>query len=89
MKVVKSYNAENLFISKFNNSIKKLQQLSNSIGNKSNLASPMSEFLGILTIAVLLWYGGYMVLVEKWKEYLSNILIKLLFNRSLTLFFQR
>ena len=65
MKVVKSYNAENLFISKFNTSVKKLQQLSNSIGNKSNLASPMSEFLGILTIAVLLWYGGYMVLVDK------------------------
>ena len=65
MKVVKSYNSENLFISKFNSSIKKLQQLSNSIGNKSNLASPMSEFLGILTIAVLLYYGGYMVLVDK------------------------
>ena len=68
MKVVKSYNAENLFISKFNTSVKKLQQLSNSIGNKSNLASPMSEFLGILTIAVLLWYGGYMVLVDKSLE---------------------
>ena len=68
MKVVKSYNAENLFITKFNNSITKLQQLSNSIGNKSNLASPMSEFLGILTIAVLLWYGGYMVLVDKSLE---------------------
>ena len=65
MKVVKSYNAENLFIEKFNTSVKKLQQLSNSIGNKSNLASPMSEFLGILTIAVLLYYGGYMVLVDK------------------------
>ena len=65
MKVVKSYNSENLFISKFNSSITKLQQLSNSIGNKSNLASPMSEFLGILTIAVLLYYGGYMVLVDK------------------------
>ena len=68
MKVVKSYNAENLFISKFNSSVKKLQELSNSIGNKSNLASPMSEFLGILTIAVLLWYGGYMVLVDKSLE---------------------
>ena len=65
MKVVKSYNAENLFVSKFNSSVKKLQQLSNSIGNKSNLASPMSEFLGILTIAVLLYYGGYMVLVDE------------------------
>ena len=65
MKVVKSYNAENLFVSKFNASVNKLQQLSNSIGNKSNLASPMSEFLGILTIAVLLYYGGYMVLVDE------------------------
>ncbi|MES2410202.1 MAG: ABC transporter ATP-binding protein [Bacteroidota bacterium] len=68
MKVVKSYNAENLFVSKFNASVQKLQQLSNSIGNKSNLASPMSEFLGILTIAVLLYYGGYMVLVDKSLE---------------------
>ena len=65
MKVVKSYNAENLLISKFNTSVKKLQLLTNSIANKSNLASPMSEFLGILTIAVLLYYGGYMVLVDK------------------------
>ena len=65
LKVVKSYNAENLLIEKFNASVKKLQQLANSIGNKSNLASPMSEFLGILTIAVLLYYGGYMVIVDK------------------------
>jgi subfamily B ATP-binding cassette protein MsbA len=65
LKVVKSYNAENLLIEKFNASVKKLQQLANSIGNKSNLATPMSEFLGILTIAVLLYYGGYMVIVDK------------------------
>jgi subfamily B ATP-binding cassette protein MsbA len=29
------------------------------------LASPTSEFLGIVTIAALLWYGGSMVLIEK------------------------
>lgn len=64
LKVVKSYNAEDSFIKKFITSITRVQHLNNSIGNKTNLASPMSEFLGILTIAVLLWYGGYMVLVE-------------------------
>lgn len=64
LKVVKSYNAEDNFTTKFINSITRVQNLNNSIGNKTNLASPMSEFLGILTIAVLLWYGGYMVLVE-------------------------
>jgi subfamily B ATP-binding cassette protein MsbA len=65
MKVVKSYNAENSFKHKFNESVLRLLNLSNSIGRKNNLASPMSEFMGIVVIAVLLWYGGNMVLVEK------------------------
>ncbi|WP_310556369.1 ABC transporter ATP-binding protein [Flavobacterium sp.] len=64
MKVVKSYNAEGRFSKKFSSSIDRLVKLSNSIGNKNNLASPLSEFLGIVTIAVLLWYGGNMVLVD-------------------------
>jgi subfamily B ATP-binding cassette protein MsbA len=33
--------------------------------NRQNLASPTSEFLGIVVIAILLWYGGQMVLVDK------------------------
>jgi subfamily B ATP-binding cassette protein MsbA len=65
LKVVKSYNAENNFKQKFNGSISRLLKLSNSIGKKNNLASPMSEFMGIIVIAILLWYGGNMVLVEK------------------------
>ena len=65
LKVVKSYNAEDSFTKKFNDSINRLQQLSNSIGNKNNLASPMSEFLGIVTIATLLWFGAQMVVGEQ------------------------
>lgn len=65
LKVVKGFNSENIFISKFNNSLGRLLRLSNSIGNKNNLASPLSEFLGIITIATLLWYGGQLVIVEK------------------------
>lgn len=65
LKVVKSYNAENTFKNRFNDSINRLLKLSNSIGNKNNLASPLSEFMGITTIAILLWYGGNLVLVEK------------------------
>lgn len=68
MKVVKSYNAENSFKAKFNDSVMRLLKLSNSIGKKNNLASPMSEFMGIVVIAVLLWYGGNMVLVEKFAN---------------------
>lgn len=65
LKVVKSYNAESSFKSKFNSSVVRMQNLANSIGRKNNLASPMSEFMGIVVIAILLWYGGNMVLVEK------------------------
>ncbi|UPT71432.1 MAG: ABC transporter ATP-binding protein/permease [Flavobacterium sp. JAD_PAG50586_2] len=65
LKVVKGYNAEASFTKKFNESINRLLSLSNSIGNKNNLASPMSEFLGIVTIAVLLWFGAQLVVEEK------------------------
>lgn len=65
IKVVKSYNAENNFKAKFEDSVHRILKLSNKIGLKNNLASPLSEFLGIIVIAILLWYGGNMVLVGK------------------------
>ncbi|MFK7114738.1 ABC transporter ATP-binding protein [Flavobacterium oreochromis] len=65
LKVVKGFNAETLFIQKFNDSVNRVLKLSNSIANKNNLSSPMSEFFGIVTIATLLWYGGHLVLIEK------------------------
>lgn len=65
LKVVKSYNSENYFNAVFQNSTTRFYNLSNAIGNRQNLASPVSEFMGIFVIAVLLWYGGNMVLVEK------------------------
>lgn len=65
LKVVKGYNAENFFSATFNGSINRLYKLTNSIGKKNNLASPMSEFLGIVVISILLFYGGNLVLVDK------------------------
>ncbi len=65
LKVVKGYNAEGHFNSVFQKSTARFFRLSNSIGNRQNLASPMSEFMGIMVIAILLWYGGQMVLIEE------------------------
>ena len=65
LKVIKSYNAEGIFKTMFGDSINRLFVFSNVIGNKNNLASPLSEFMGIVTIATLLWYGGNLVLVDK------------------------
>lgn len=65
LKVIKSYNAEPNFKGKFLDSVTRLLNLSNSIGSKNNLATPLSEFLGVTTIATLLFYGGNLVLVDK------------------------
>lgn len=65
LKVVKGYNSETYFNRIFQESTNRFFDLSNKIGNRQNLASPMSEFMGIMVIAILLWYGGQMVLIEQ------------------------
>lgn len=65
LKVIKGFNAENRFNEKFQESTNRFFHFSNTLLNRQNLASPSSEFLGIVTIAALLWYGGSMVLIEK------------------------
>lgn len=64
LKVVKSFTAEKYFSQKFEGSTGRYNTLANKIMNRQALASPLSEFLGITVIAMLLWYGGQMVLVE-------------------------
>lgn len=64
LKVIKGFNSENYFNKRFRDSTKRFYNLSNKILNRQNLASPASEFLGIIVIAILLWYGGHMVLIE-------------------------
>lgn len=64
LRVIKAFTAENRFISVFRASTERFFRFSNSLLNRQNLASPTGEFLGILVIGVLLWFGGRMVLVE-------------------------
>lgn len=65
LKVIKGFNGESIFGNKFYQSTNRFYKFSNSLLNRQNLAGPTSEFLGISVIAVLLWYGGQMVLNEK------------------------
>lgn len=64
LKVIKSYNSEGSFARKFQDSTNRFFKFSNSLLNRTNLAKPTSEFLGIGVIGVLLWFGGKMVLVD-------------------------
>ena len=65
IKIIKAFNAENAFVKKFKHSTDRFFDFSNKLLNRQNLASPISEFLGIVVISVLLWYGGKMVLIDQ------------------------
>jgi len=65
LKIIKGFTAETIFGNKFNESTSRFYKFSNSLLNRQNLASPASEFLGITVIAILLWYGGKMVLIDQ------------------------
>ena len=65
LRIIKGFNAEGKFNEKFQESTSRFNKFSNSLLNRTNLAKPTSEFLGIAVIAVLLWYGGTLVLIEK------------------------
>ncbi len=64
LRIIKGFNAEDKFNERFQESTTRFNKFSNSLLNRTNLAKPTSEFLGIAVIAVLLWYGGSMVLSE-------------------------
>lgn len=65
IKIIKAFNGQNTFIKKFKYSTQRFFDFSNKLLNRQNLASPVSEFLGIIVISVLLWYGGKMVLIDQ------------------------
>ena len=62
--VIKAFVSETFFTNKFLDSNSKFFKYSNSLVNRQNIAAPLSEFLGILVIGVLLWYGGKLVLID-------------------------
>ncbi len=64
LKIIKGFNAEKVFSKKFEDSTENFYHFSNKLLNRQNLASPTSEFLGIGVIAILLWYGGRLVLID-------------------------
>lgn len=65
LRIIKSFNAQEMFIKRFTDSTQRFNSYANNLSYRQNLASPISEFLGILVIGILLWYGGTMVLVDK------------------------
>jgi subfamily B ATP-binding cassette protein MsbA len=73
LRVIKAFNSESRFYKTFTTSTNRFFNFSNKLLNRQNLASPTGEFLGIMVIGVLLWFGGKMVLVDKTLDAASFI----------------
>lgn len=65
MKTLKAFNAEEKFKSKYNTLNQSQYHLSLKALRKRDLASPLSEFLGLGIVVLILFTGGYWVLVKK------------------------
>lgn len=62
IKVIQSYASENFMIKKFRELNSRFSKNSKTLFGKRELASPISEILGILLFLGLVMYGGYLVL---------------------------
>ena len=62
LRIIKAFNAEGKVKLKFHDENQKFYHLSNAVARRQALAHPMSEFLGTAAIALVLWFGGSLIL---------------------------
>lgn len=80
LRVIKAFNVENILRAKFNKVNYDLVYTKNKISFKRDMASPMSEFLGVSIFCAILYFGGRLVLG-------SNIMEASAFITYLALFY--
>ena len=62
LRIIKAFNAEEKVMNRFGAENEKYRNLSRRMNRRYELAHPMSEFLGTATIAIVLWFGGTLIL---------------------------
>ncbi|MCO5935619.1 ABC transporter ATP-binding protein/permease [Mucilaginibacter sp. RB4R14] len=62
IKIIKAFNATGFIKNRFDSENKKYSDITKSMARRQQLASPVSEFLGICMVAGIVLYGGNLVL---------------------------
>lgn len=65
IRIIKAFNAQTFVRKKFDEQNSKYRSVLKSMWNKRELASPVSEFLGVAVVVMVLLYGGQLVLENK------------------------
>ncbi len=62
LRIIKAFNAEVKVMTRFHRENQEFYNMSNVVARRQALAHPMSEFLGTVAIAIVLWFGGSLIL---------------------------
>lgn len=62
IRIVKAFTAEKFMNEKFININKDIDKVKTAINLRREMASPLSEFLGVVALCIVLWFGGRLVL---------------------------
>ncbi|QOI98725.1 MAG: ABC transporter ATP-binding protein [Flammeovirgaceae bacterium] len=62
MRVIKAFNTRDFILKKIDNETSYHRKVNLSISRKNELSSPLSEFLGVIIVAVIMYYGGQLVM---------------------------
>lgn len=65
MRVVKAFNARNFILRKIEEESAYYRKVNKSMSYKNELASPVSEILGVIIVAGIIFFGGNLVLTEE------------------------
>ena len=61
LRIVKAFNAEHKLEQRFSNLNEKIRKTFNKVQRRYSLAHPVSELMGTTVIAILLWFGGNLI----------------------------
>lgn len=64
MRVVKAFNARGFIVRKMEEESDYYRRVNKSMSYKNEMASPVSEVLGVMIVAIIIFFGGNMVLSE-------------------------
>ncbi len=65
MRIIKSFTAEKFIQNKFVTINEDLFRVRNKMNFKRDLASPVSEVLGVIVLCIILWFGGQLILENR------------------------
>ena len=65
LRIIKAFNAEKVMDYRFRRQTQAYFKLQQSVERRTTMAHPMSELLGTTAIAIVLWFGGSLILAGK------------------------